>query len=188
LKVQIFQHAFFRPICQSFHLSMFCLYFVGGTFAAGKSTLCQSLSHLLPGEHLKASELIRYSPNPEDATGKATGAVLDNQDRLIAALATRRLTPAHVLLDGHFCLIDETYAVVPIPLSVFQRIQPSALVLVECGLSEIIFLISRHLSTLVVNGVFLPTKILENYGTTTSTAVHLSLTFYIFIHFPNGPI
>jgi hypothetical protein len=80
---------------------MFCLYFVGGTFAAGKSTLCQTLSDLLPGEHLKASELIRYSPNPKDATGKATGTVLNNQDRLIDALASRRSAPATVLLDGH---------------------------------------------------------------------------------------
>ena len=86
---------------------MFCLYFVGGTFAAGKSTLCQTLSGLLPAEHLKASELIGYAPNPKDATAKATDQV--HQDSLIAALANRQAAPATVLLDGHYCLLDETY-------------------------------------------------------------------------------
>ena len=66
---------FFDSIWQSSCPRMFCLYFVGGTFAAGNSTLCQTLSGLLPAEHLKASELIGYAPNPKDATGKATDQV-----------------------------------------------------------------------------------------------------------------
>lgn len=66
---------------------MFRLYFVGGIFGAGKSILCQTLSRLLPGEHLKASELIRYATSPNDPTGKSTGQVLSNQERLIAAVA-----------------------------------------------------------------------------------------------------
>lgn len=123
---------------------MFRLYFVGGTFGAGKSTLCQTLSRLLPGEHLKASEVIRYAPNPNDATGKATGQVLSNQERLIAALAIRRAAPGTALLDGHFCLLDDTYTVVRLPVSVFQRIQPSALVLVESNPGEVVDRIKRR--------------------------------------------
>jgi adenylate kinase len=123
---------------------MFCLYFVGGTFAAGKSSLCQTLSGLLPAEHLKASELIGYVPNPKDTTGKATDQVLSNQDSLIAALTNRQAAPATVLLDGHFCLLDETYNVVRLPVNVLQRLRPSALVLVESSPSEIFYRIKRR--------------------------------------------
>lgn len=123
---------------------MFRLYFVGGTFGTGKSTLCQTLGRLLPGEHLKASELIRYAPNPNDATGKATDEVLSNQERLIAALDIRRAARRTTLLDGHFCLLDDTYAIVRLPVNVFQRIQPSALVLVESNPGEVVDRIKRR--------------------------------------------
>jgi adenylate kinase len=119
------------------HAAMFPLYFVGGAFGVGKSTLCQTLSQLLSGEHLTASDLIRYAPNPSEATGKATEEVLSNQDRLIAALAIRRSATDIVLLDGHFCLLDNTHAVVRLPVEIFERIQPSAIVLVEAKVGEI---------------------------------------------------
>ena len=123
---------------------MFRLYFVGGIFGAGKSTLCQTLSRLLPGEHLKASELIRYTPSPNDATGKATGQVLSNQERLIAAVTLRRAAPGTVLLDGHFCLLDDTYTITRLPVNVFKHIQPSALVLVEADPGEVVYRIKRR--------------------------------------------
>ena len=121
-----------------FQVNRFCLHFVGGIFGAGKSTLCQTLAHLLPAEHLKASDLIGYTPDPRDATGKATGEVLSNQDRLIAALDVRRRAGGIVLLDGHFCLLDNTYSVVPLPVRVFERINPSAMVLVEATDTEVV--------------------------------------------------
>jgi adenylate kinase len=117
---------------------MFHLYFIGGTFGAGKSTLCKTLGQLLPGEHLKASELINFIPNPDDTTGKSTDQVISNQERLIEALAIRRASDGTVLLDGHFCLIDDTYTIVRLPIDVFQRLNPSALVLVESNPDEIV--------------------------------------------------
>jgi adenylate kinase len=117
---------------------MFRLYFVGGTFGAGKSTLCQTLSPLLPAEHLKASDLVGYMRDPTDATGKRSDKVLSNQERLIAALGVRRAAQGTVLLDGHFCLLDDAYSIVRLPVNVFQRIQPIALVLVESALAEVV--------------------------------------------------
>jgi adenylate kinase len=123
---------------------MFRLYFVGGTFGVGKSTLCQTLSRLLPGEHLKASEVICYAPNVNEATGKATAHVLSNQERLVAALAIRRAASGTALVDGHFCLLDATYSVVRLPVNVFQRIQPAALLLVESNPSDAVDRIKRR--------------------------------------------
>ena len=123
---------------------MFPLYFVGGAFGVGKSTLCEALSPLLPAEHLKASDLVQYTCNPTDATGKATGKILSNQERLVAELEIRRAALGHVLLDGHFCLLDDRYNVVQLPVAVFQRIEPSALVLVESDLVEVVDRIRRR--------------------------------------------
>jgi len=123
---------------------MFRLYFVGGTFGAGKSTLCQTLSPLLPAEHLKASDLVGYTRDPSDPTGKATGKLLSNQERLIVAIEARRMAQGTVLLDGHFCLLDDTYKVVRLPVNVFQRIQPSALVLIEPDPAEVVLRLERR--------------------------------------------
>jgi adenylate kinase len=120
------------------------LYFVGGVFGTGKSTLCQALSRLLPAEHLKASDLIRYAPNLDDATGKTTENVFSNQERLIATLAIHRTDHGTILLDGHFCLLDSTCIIVRLPVSVFQHIQPRALVLVEAGVAEVVDRIKRR--------------------------------------------
>jgi adenylate kinase len=116
----------------------FRLYFVGGAFGVGKSSLCQTLCSLLPAEHLTASDLIRYAPNPGEATGKATDQVLDNQERLTTALDIRRTGSGTVLLDGHFCLLDNTHSIVRLPVNVFERIQPNAIVLVEAKVREIV--------------------------------------------------
>jgi adenylate kinase len=123
---------------------MFQLYFIGGVFGAGKSTLCQTLSILLPGTHLKASELIGYSPDHGDPTGKSVPEVLRNQERLVAALADRRANLTSVLLDGHFCLINDSYAIERVPVTFFQRIQPSALVLVEASANKVFYRIKRR--------------------------------------------
>lgn len=123
---------------------MFRLYFIGGTFGAGKSTLCQSLSESLPAEHHKASELIGHAPMPDDATGKATDQVFSNQERLIMAVSGLKVADEIILLDGHFCLLDEVHAIVRIPVDVFQRLQPSALVLIEAEPLQILNRIQRR--------------------------------------------
>jgi adenylate kinase len=91
---------------------------------------------MLSGEHLKASDLIRFTPDPNDTTGKAAGEVWGNQERLIAAIDARRTASGTVLLDGHFCLLDHAHVVVRLPIEVFERIQPIALLLVESDVAE----------------------------------------------------
>jgi adenylate kinase len=113
------------------------LYFIGGIFGTGKSTLCQTLSRLLPATHLKASELIGYVPNPDDPTGKSVRRVLNNQERLIVALADRRTGLKDVLLDGHFCLFDQSSVIQRIPVKIFECIRPAAIVLVESSSEEV---------------------------------------------------
>ncbi len=133
---------------------MFRLYFVGGIFGAGKSSLCQILSPILPAEHYKASDLVRHVPDPDDATGKATDEIYSNQERLLSALGVRRATPGTVLLDGHFCLLDHARTVVRVPRDIFERMQPNALVLVETDITQVLDRIrqrdARHLDPVLI--------------------------------------
>jgi adenylate kinase len=107
------------------------LFFVGGVPGAGKSTLCQQLAGLLNAQHLIASELIRYSPDPDDPTGRAVADVARNQARLIAALNEIRQPGTDLILDGHFCLLDRGGHIVPVPVQAFREIDPMALLVVE---------------------------------------------------------
>jgi adenylate kinase len=113
------------------------VFFVGGVHGAGKSTLCQQLSGPLEARHVTASELIRYVPEPDDPTRRAVADVKGNQGRLIAALEALRQNDIDLILDGHFCVLDQDGRIVPIPLETFKEIDPVALLLVEARPVEI---------------------------------------------------
>jgi len=107
------------------------LFFVGGVHGVGKSTLCQQLAGLLNAQHLIASELIRYSPDPDDPTGRAVADIAQNQERLLAALNEIRQPGTDLILDGHFSLLDREGKIVPVPVETFVEIDPVALLVVE---------------------------------------------------------
>lgn len=120
------------------------LFFVGGCFGAGKSTLCRELARLWPGEHLKASELIAFEADPSDLIRKVTDEALSNQERLVKAIEPLRSGGRTLLLDGHYCLLDSSHAIVPIPLHVFERLNPVATLLVETAPQAIVERLARR--------------------------------------------
>jgi adenylate kinase len=71
-------------------------------------------------------------------TGKAVVDVPRNQERLVEAVDALRATPEIILLDGHFCLWDANQSVVPVPVDIFRRIGPFAVVLVETMPHEVV--------------------------------------------------
>ncbi len=113
------------------------VFFVGGIHGSGKSTLCRQLSVPLQADHLIASELIEFTPDPHDLTRKGVVNVAQNQDRLLRALSQRKHVRPNVLLDGHFSVFDRTGRIVRIPVSVFREINPAALLLVEAEPSKV---------------------------------------------------
>lgn len=107
------------------------IFFVGGIHGVGKSSLSNLLAKPLNAEHLIASELIKYVPDPGDPTGKTVSNIAQNQDRLVAELKRRLVPGVDVILDGHFCLLTKEHHIARIPLATFRAIHPAALLLVE---------------------------------------------------------
>jgi adenylate kinase len=111
--------------------------FVGGIHGAGKTTLSRRVASLLSASHVTAGAMIRENAQAGTVvtTGRANKAVPDvdaNQELLLRGLALYRARVAGpILLDGHFSLLRPTGEVVPIPLTVFRSIAPSAVLLVQ---------------------------------------------------------
>ena len=120
------------------------LCFVGGAFAAGKSTLCLRLAQELPAHHVKASELVRFRRDPNDPTGKAVSEPIETQEGIIQALKARRRFGGTILLDGHYCLLDLKHSIVPVPVRVFRMIGPDALLLVDVEPQELVVRLDRR--------------------------------------------
>ena len=131
------------------------LFFVGGIFGAGKSTLCQSLSLTLPANHLKASELIRHTPLRGDLSGKITDQAAQNQDRLLLALGPYRTSWNSILLDGHFCLFGRDHEITRLPIEVFAKLQLNAMLIVEAPSDVVMDRIAKR------DGAFLEQELLR---------------------------
>ncbi len=105
--------------------------FVGGIHGVGKSTLCDS-TFAPAGYHcVTASSLIRLHKSHSDRE-KLVDDIPDNQKALIEQLKLEKDSRSHLLLDGHFCLLNGEGAVEPIQIEVFEAMSPSYLVLVKC--------------------------------------------------------
>lgn len=120
------------------------LFFVGGVFGVGKSTLCEALRTPLNAEHLKASDLIHFTPEQHDPTRKAVSDIEESQRRLVRAFSSHNRTKPNTVLDGHYCLVDTNQRISPVPITIFQTLNPAALLLVEAEPSVILERLHRR--------------------------------------------
>ena len=111
--------------------------FVGGVHGAGKSHFCVALSDKLNGVHLVASELIRFSPEASDTTGKLVKNMAGNQMRLVTALRQRESIGKPIFLDGHYCLLMSDGTIGQVPIATFAAISPSVMILVDASAAVI---------------------------------------------------
>ncbi|MBA3657294.1 MAG: AAA family ATPase [Gemmatimonadaceae bacterium] len=113
------------------------LYFLGGVHGAGKTALSQALATLIGGVRLSASDLIREEGVEPSAPDKRVSDIDANQERLLWAIDKRRHSATPIILDGHFCLRNASGEATAIPPSVFVRLMPDALMLLEAPAEEI---------------------------------------------------
>lgn len=111
--------------------------FVGGIHGVGKSTICANLKNDLSIDSLTASQLIRREKKALINQNKLVNDSLDNQIRLIKQLKEES-SHKRLLLDGHLTLINKKHEVEDIPLSIFQQINPSHIVLITSSTESII--------------------------------------------------
>ena len=113
------------------------VFFVGGIHGSGKSTLGRQLVGPLRADHVIASDLIEYTPDSHDPTKKSVANVVDNQVSLLREFSLREQVRPNVVLDGHFCVLENAGHIVRIPLNVFREIDPIAMVLVEAEPTDV---------------------------------------------------
>lgn len=103
--------------------------FVGGIHGVGKTTICKNIERDLAILHLSSSKLIA-NKKKEIFTDKKIKYINVNQDYLVEALKDYSTQGIDYLLDGHFCLIDNSGSVVKIPLKTFEILNPTAILLI----------------------------------------------------------
>ncbi len=103
--------------------------FISGVHGSGKGTLCHALNNLSGINSYSASSLIKSNSDYiEDS--KFIDSADKNQAALIRGLS--KLTDDKLLLDGHFCLLNKSKEIVKLDYSVFDAMELSLVVYVEC--------------------------------------------------------
>jgi adenylate kinase len=110
--------------------------FLGGIHGVGKSTMCDGVFVPAGYHYVTASSLIKEYKNYSDRE-KRVDDIADNQLALLRQLEFEKGNKKHLLLDGHFCLLNSLSAVEPIEIDVFVAINPDILVLIKCDPKEI---------------------------------------------------
>ncbi len=101
--------------------------FIGGVHGVGKSYICNIISQQTGLKIYSASHLISEYKKKEFSKHKKVSEINKNQDILIEAF--RQLNEQDCLLDGHFCLLNETSQITRIPLSTFSGLTPQKIIL-----------------------------------------------------------
>lgn len=102
--------------------------FVGGIHGVGKTEFCRKIADQLKIDHITASTLIREARQSIADEQKLVAKVVENQELLIRSLRYYQDIPRPFLLDGHFCLLNKSTSVQPVPLDTFKQINPKAVI------------------------------------------------------------
>ena len=92
--------------------------FLGGIHGVGKTTICEKIFTLSGYYCVTASSLIREHETKSD-DGKKVRNVTDNQIKLVRQLNIKKKSHNHIILDGHYCVINDSKRICQIELDVF---------------------------------------------------------------------
>ncbi|WP_136062270.1 ATP-binding protein [Pontiella sulfatireligans] len=120
----------------SLHKADASFVFLGGIHGVGKTTACRRL--FIPAGYrcVTASSLIKAYGDSSDENKRVEN-VANNQAVLIEQLAFEKTHHNHLLLDGHYCLINSVNKFEPIDIDIFRMINPCAFILLKGCPSEI---------------------------------------------------
>ncbi|MFG0321876.1 ATP-binding protein [Pseudomonas sp. zjy_15] len=106
--------------------------FVAGVHGVGKTHLCREMSGTVGVKHASASQLIKEEKRAETwGDDKIVTEIASNQDALTIAVDRILAQEGALVLDGHFVLKKAPGVFAEIPMETFQRLGPSAIVLIE---------------------------------------------------------
>lgn len=103
--------------------------FISGVHGSGKTFFCEMAKHETGLETFSASKLIEQYKHSEFEKDKLIPDIDDNQHCLLSAANMLKASGQNFLLDGHLCLLDALGNVTRIPQTIFQTLNPEAIVL-----------------------------------------------------------
>lgn len=116
--------------------------FIGGVHGVGKTHFCNRLAGEFDVEHITASSLIgRHIKHSKD---KTVPDIEKNQMILADELSRYKTKLLTILLDGHFCLLNESLGIQDVPLYTFRVIAPRAIVLLKDDPASIVARLSNR--------------------------------------------
>ena len=104
--------------------------FISGVHGVGKSKFCQTLDSIINADSVSASDIIKESNQLRK--NKTVDDIDNNQDLLVEGLTRLETNKCYLLLDGHFCLLQEDYRIENVPISTFQDIRLIGIILLKC--------------------------------------------------------
>lgn len=108
---------------------MIIVIFVSGIHGVGKTYFCNIMKKRLNVESYSASQLIAARRNERFSGNKLVSDIDDNQDLLVAAIDEFRKAGKEFILDGHFCLLNESGEITRIPLNTYMLLKPDVIIL-----------------------------------------------------------
>lgn len=102
--------------------------FVAGVHGSGKSTLCDEVGPRIGAPCVTASSLIKRAKSM--GSGKAVSDVADNQAILISEFRNLSKANTRIILDGHFCLLNQEGEIEELPADVFRLLSIKKIVVV----------------------------------------------------------
>lgn len=103
--------------------------FISGVHGVGKSYFCDLLKNTMNIEVYTASALIAQKKRLEFAKDKLISDIDDNQQYLLMAVDELKASGQNFILDGHFCLLNDSGEIQRISRDVFTALKPDAIVL-----------------------------------------------------------
>lgn len=108
---------------------MIIVIFVSGIHGVGKTYFCNMMKKRLNVESYSASQLIASRRNERFSENKLVSDIDDNQDLLVAAIDELRKAGKEFILDGHFCLLNESGEITRIPVNTYMLLKPDVIIL-----------------------------------------------------------
>lgn len=106
--------------------------FVAGIHGVGKTTFSEGLAKELHINHYVASQIIAARDKERVYPAKLVDAIDDNQAILIEECSAISQKEHEFILDGHMCLLDSNGIITRISEEVFDRLNISKLIVLEC--------------------------------------------------------
>ncbi|WP_246016517.1 ATP-binding protein [Cohnella phaseoli] len=110
--------------------------FIGGIHGVGKTSLCKDVAKQYEIPHFSASKLISNEKEEIYSHNKLIPDIELNQDFLSNSL-NRLTVNGWFLLDGHFCLLNQSSEITRIPLTTFSKLSPTSIIVLADLVSSI---------------------------------------------------